>query len=78
MRRSKFLPVIIGGGYFKKGICVGKRDLWIVWLKREIKSGDSFTREDVDKVDTVLHFCDKQSVERTISALQTMLEKWGD
>lgn len=76
MRSSRFYPVIIGGGRFKKGMCVGKRDLCFVWLKREFKSGENFERTDIDKVDTVLHFCDRPSLERTIEALQLMLENW--
>ena len=75
-RYGRFLPVIIGGGKFKKGLLVGKRDLWIVWLKHEYASGEHFSRDDVEKIDTILHFCDRPSVENMINALKIMLEHW--
>jgi hypothetical protein len=83
MRRS-VLPVIIGKG-MRKGICAGRSelmkggvDLYIVWLNRDIGSGGQFTGEDVYKVNAVLHFCDKESVKRTVDVLTDILMKWGD
>lgn len=83
MRRFD-LPVIIGKG-MRKGICAGRSelmkggvDLYIVWLNRDIGSGGQFTGEDVDKVNAVLHFCDKESVKRTVDILTDILMKWGD
>ena len=83
MRRSE-LPVVIGKG-MRKGICAGRSelmkggvDLYIVWLNRDVGSGGQFTGEDVDKVNAVLHFCDKESVKRTIDVLIDILTKWGD
>lgn len=81
MRRNS-LPVIIGKG-LQKGICAGPSqlmsdgfDLFIVWLKRPFKSGARFTGEDIDRVNIVLHFCDKESVKRTIDVLTEVLVKW--
>jgi hypothetical protein len=48
-------------------------DLCVVWLKQEIDSGEPFGLEDVEKVDTVLHFCDRSSVLITMGVLQDML-----
>lgn len=83
MRRTD-LPVIIGKG-MQKGICAGRSclmgsgvDLYIVWLKNKIESGARFTGEDVYKVNAILHFCDKESVKRTIDVLTDILMKWGD
>ena len=81
MRRNS-LPVIIGKG-LQKGICASKSqlmgdgvDLSIVWLKKPFKSGARITREDIDRVNIVLHFCDKESVARTIDMLTEVLVKW--
>ena len=83
MRRSD-LPVIIGKG-MRKGVCAGRSelmkggvDLYIVWLNRDIESGGRFTGEDVENVNAVLHFCDKESVKRTVDVLTYILMKWGD
>lgn len=83
MRRTD-LPVIIGKG-MRKGICAGRSemmnggvDLYIVWLKNKIESGDRFTGEDVYKVNAILHFCDKESVKRTVDVLTEILMKWGE
>lgn len=82
MRRNQ-LPVIIGKG-LRKGICAGKSgilgdgvDLYIVWLKRKVESGSRFTGDDIEKVNAILHFCDRESVKRTIDVLVEVLMKWG-
>jgi hypothetical protein len=83
MRRSD-LPVIIGKG-LQKGVCAGRSvlmnggvDLYIVWLKNKIESGARFSEKDVYKVNAILHFCDKESVKRTIDVLTDILMKWGE
>lgn len=83
MRREN-LPVIIGKG-MRKGICAGRSvligngvDVYIVWLNRRVKSGSRFTGDDVDGVNAVLHFCDKESVERTINILVEILVRWEE
>ena len=82
MRRNQ-LPVMIGKG-LQKGICAGRSatfgdgvDLYIVWLKRKVESGSRFDGDDIDKVNAVLHFCDRESVKRTIDVLVEILLKWG-
>jgi hypothetical protein len=83
MRRAD-LPIMIGKG-LRKGICAGRSgqfndgvDLYIVWLKNKIESGARFTWDDVYKVNAILHFCDKDSVKRTIDVLVDVLAKWGE
>ena len=83
MRRSE-LPVIIGKG-MRKGVCAGRSDLmrggvdlFIVWLNRDIESGGRFTGQDIDRVNVILHFCDKESVKRTVDVLTEILMKWGE
>ena len=56
----------------------GGVDLFIVWLNRDIESGGRFAGEDVENVNAVLHFCDKESVKRTVDVLTDILMKWGD
>ena len=54
-------------------------DLCIVWLKRDVPSGEPFELCDVDKIETIMHFCDRKSVENMINGLKQMLEmRWGD
>ena len=50
-------------------------DLCVVWLKRDVDSGETFGFEDVEKVDTVLHFCDRSSVLITMGVLQNVLNE---
>ena len=82
MSRGRDLPVMIGSG-FRKGYIVARNksltgfDMWIVWLKKDFQTGESFELNDVEKVDSVLHFCDKKSVRQIIGGLETMLEMWG-
>lgn len=75
-KRCKWLPVIIGGGDLRKGLIVYGKDLLIVWLKREFDAGQSFTPDDVDKIDTALHFTSRESLKMTIDCLQLMYDKW--
>lgn len=75
---SKWLPIIIGGGELKKGLIVGHQNLCIVWLKRRFKPGERFEKEDIDKVDAVLHFTSRECVKMTIDCLQMMYDKWSD
>ena len=50
-------------------------DLCVVWLKQDVDSGEPFGLEDVEKVDTVLHFCDRSSVLITMGVLQNVLNE---
>ena len=75
-KRCKCLPVIIGGGDLRKGLIVTQKNLLIVWLKRKFDAGKSFPLDDVDKIDTVLHFTSRESLKMTIDCLQQMYDKW--
>lgn len=71
------LPVMIGH-HLKKGLLVlrntrmGGFDLVILWLNRDCESGQEYDFSDIKKVDTVLHFCDEESVDQTMNALSWM------
>lgn len=78
------LPIMIGKN-LKKGILAmrskqGGFDMLIVWLdkKKEYESGQEYDLEDVDKVNAILHFCDRESVENTIRALEWILKQWKE
>ena len=80
---SKDYPIMLGHG-LRKGVFIGRSRfhrgflLAIVWLKRDMPSGERFSLEDIDGVNATLNFCDKESVRITINALQTMLEMWEE
>ena len=74
------LPIIIGKN-LRKGIMafkdqkMGGYNVFIVWLKRDIPTGETFELDDIDKVNAVLHFCDRDTLENTIALLKIMLEE---
>lgn len=76
------LPIMIGQN-LRKGVLalrgrIGGFDLYIVWLKKDYEHGANYDLSDIEKVDAVLHFCDKKSVETTIDALKNILRMWGN
>ena len=81
-KRGKEPAIILGGGELRKGIVVWKipnQDAWelaIVWLKKEFPHGEMFEIEDIEKVQTVLHFCNRESVEIMANALNHIMEDW--
>ena len=80
MRISK-LPIIIGQGLHKGYLITPSQkmrgmDLWIVWLKRDVPSGEPFELEDIDKVETILRFCDRTSIDNMVKALAQMTAMW--
>lgn len=84
MARRSDLPIIIGKN-MKKGIVAGPSrnfgkgaDLYIVWLKNQQISGSAFDADDVQGVNAVLHFCDRESLKRTIDVLTEVLLKWKE
>lgn len=83
-KRGKEPPIILGGGVLRKGIVAWKipnQDAWelaIVWLKKEFPHGERFEIDDIEKVQTVLHFCDRESVEIMANALNHIMEDWQD
>ena len=79
-------PIMMGKG-MKKGVLAGPSqghpfqsgaDLYILWLNKEIPSGQRFTDEDIDGVEAMIHFCDRESVKRTIDVLAEVLLKWKE
>lgn len=82
MSKRGDLPVMLGSGLHKGYMIVRSKnltgfDMYIVWLKREFQTGETFELRDIDKVDSVLHFCDKEAVRQTINGLKKMLKMWG-
>lgn len=83
---QKNYPIMIGKN-LKKGILAGPSqgnpfqagaDLYILWLNKRIPSGQSFTDEDIEGVNAMIHFCDRESVKRTIDVLTEVLLKWKE
>ena len=76
------LPIILDGGYFKKGIVVFKwpglngYDLGIVRLKKEFPPGTRFEIDDVENVQTVLHFTSPSMVKAMANVLNHIMEEW--
>ena len=82
MPKNYNYPIMIGKN-LKTGIVAGPgkhggADLYIVWLNKDIESGEVFAPDDIEKVKAVLHFCDRESLKRTIDVLTTVLLKWEE
>ena len=78
------LPIMIGKN-LKKGIMAmrsktGGYEVLIVWLNKdkEYERGQVYDMEDVSRVNAILHFCDRESVENTINILQWILKQWKE
>lgn len=82
-KRKEDLPIMLGKN-LKKGICafpnskMGGYDLVVLWLKKEYPTGAEYSVSDIDKVDAVLHFCDRESIVGVMSELLWMLDKWNE
>ena len=77
MSRKTDLPIIVGSNLKKGLICMRVKsgyDMWIVWLKRDFQTGEQFELEDIDKLQTVIHFTDREAVQNTIDALTAMIK----
>lgn len=75
------LPIMVGHN-LRKGLLALRNktsgfDLFIVWLKKDYEHGAEYDLSDIEKVDAVLHFCDRESVETTIDTLKSILRMWG-
>ncbi len=84
MLRRTDLPIMIGTN-LHKGVVIapdrhfgGGVNMFIVWLNKKIKSGETFTTEDIEKTNAIIHFCDKSSIEITIKTLQKALAEWRE
>ena len=82
-RRKADLPIMLGKN-LKKGIFafqnakMGGYDLAILWLKKVYPTGAEYSMSDIDKVDAVLHFCDRESIVGLMSELLWILDKWKE
>ena len=84
MKRRTDLPIMLGAN-MRKGVVFardrhfgGGVNMFVVWLKNNYKSGESFETEDIDGLNAIIHFCDKSSVKLTIKQLQAVLDKWEE
>ncbi len=83
MARKTDLPIVVGKSLNKGIVCTRSPelngfDMYIVWLDRnkEFESGKEFDLQDIEAINAVIHFCDIESVEIMINALQEVLEMW--
>lgn len=77
MSRKSDLPIIVGANLKKGLMCMRVRngyELWIVWLNREFKTGERFELSDIDKVQSIIHFTDREAVQNTMDALASMIK----
>ena len=80
MAKNERLPIIIGKN-LRKGVMAfqdkksGGYNFMIVWLKRDIPTGETFETEDIDKVNAVLHFCDRETLQNTVNLMNTVLKE---
>lgn len=83
MSRRTDLPIMLGKN-LKKGIMLfqnkkmGGMDMLVVWLNRTLESGSDFDTSDIDKVNAVIHFCDKDTLKLTIDTLTKVWKNWKD
>ncbi|MBR6705281.1 MAG: hypothetical protein IKI84_01195 [Clostridia bacterium] len=77
-------PIILGGGDLRKGLMamrgegMGGFDLYIVWLKREFPHGARFEVDDIESVQQVIHFADRETLEITVRMLTDVLKDWKE
>ena len=82
MRMKKGCYPIVIGKNMRKGILAFRDaehncfNVLIVWLKKDYQSGSAYSMKDVDGVNAVLRFCDRESVKLTIDTLNLILKNW--
>lgn len=75
-KRKGDLPIVIAKN-IRKGI-MGWLDrdrravISIVWLNKDVPHGKEFQFADIDKLDAVLWFCDRESIDQTIKVLEKL------
>lgn len=77
MSKKSDLPIIVGANLKKGLMCmrvVNGYELLIVWLKRDFQTGEKFELADIDKVQTIIHFTDREAVQITIDTLTAMIK----
>lgn len=81
--RGHDLPIMIGHK-LKKGMIAHHKgegfDLVVCWLdkNKEYESGQTFELKDIRKIEAVIHFCDKESVESMKKVLEFILKQWKE
>lgn len=81
MAKNYNYPIILGPG-FRKGLVAGPSesgkgaDLYIVRLNKDLRTGDNIFVEDIENVELLIHFTDRNSVKETIDVLTSVLLKW--
>ena len=74
-------PVVIGK-YMRKGIFAlrdvkqGGFNVAIVKLNKDVDSGGNYDLSDLDSIETILHFGDRESVQITVDILNKILKDW--
>ena len=83
-RKNYNYPIMLGPDH-RKGIAAGPSqffgkgaDLFVIRLNKDLRTGDTFYPEDIENVETVIHFCDKRSVKLTVDVLTEVLLKWKE
>ena len=81
--RRMDLPIMLGKN-LRKGVMayrnmhMGGFDLTVLWLKQDYKTGQKFEFEDIEGLEAVLHFSDRESIEETINVLKWILKQWKE
>ncbi len=55
----------------------GGYSVMMAYLCRPYEDDEKVGVEDIRKVDTLMHFCDKGSVEKMIEVLTNIRDEWG-
>lgn len=76
MSRGSDLPIIIRKDS-RKGIFAWldkdrRAVVNIVWLNKKVPHGQEYQLEDIEKLDATLWFCDRESIDLTISILEKL------
>ena len=83
-RHSRYYPIIIGGGKFKKGLIATRKkgekglDFHICWLNKELPSGAWFEPEDIDGIEATIHFVDRNVLKATVDFLNRIMKDWKE
>ena len=81
--RRMDLPIMLGKNLRKgvmayRNMCMSGFDLTVLWLKQDYKTGQKFVLEDIEGLEAVLHFSDRESIEETINVLKWILKQWKE
>lgn len=83
MSHDNDYPIILGK-HLRKGMMLfpnlkmGGMDLAIVWLKKDMESGETFELSDVEAINAVIHFCDRGTMKMMADTLKKAWEGWEE